>query len=571
MPSTSLPETITVLDVSRFTYAQRVCAAALQGMVNRSSPAIYLDYGIYDDPAARRTNEVFLDEELWQTKYRALLGNQDERNLAYYQQKFGLTLASSSGLIDLVARHIDLLGGLVVWDETFPDTVNIALMLAARENLLPVTATLAAEFTNLGLMIKHDLRGRWQDRVTLYRWAFDNLFDGCKPGYAACIEPGWQRPEFLDYIVQQQIFVYSLSATAGGLGSQLLMLLAFGPPRLREFLFSLRLDGLIRRFALTWMGLRSPEVKLSNRIQRAVKSLPYPTIFGWHTRRDDELAFMLQLTSNGLRLVPSHLAGNFSFHGGLPARGIPQKPPAPAPVLDPQGIYLTFTLSDGDQLMMMHTGELGNWDSPLRGRVPFNWEVQPLLNGIAPALLERFTSTAAHNDCLIAGPSGAGYIVPPLAPRLDAYMDETARVCAETGINVVTTYVADPPARVLRELAAHRGSLTGFLAGYAVVTRAPMQTVQGVPIIANRFPTVEQIALNASDLLAKIKEVIDQQLNTRRDAPVFIGVHLFAYRTTYDDVVRFTEALPIGRVHTIRADDFLLLFQESIRRKQSGK
>ncbi len=571
MPAVVIPETITVLDVSRFTYAENVCAAALQGLVNRSASSIYLDYGIYDDPAARRTNEVFLDKDLWQAKYRALLGNQDQRNLAYYQQKFGFTLTTSSGLSDLVNQHLHLLRGLVVWDETLPDSLNIALMLAARENLLPVTAEMAEELGGCGLTINHDLRGRWQDRVTLYRWAFENLFAGCKPGYVACIEPDWQRPEFLDYIVQQKVFVYSLSATAGGLGSQLLMLLAFGPPGLREFFFALRLDGLIRRFALAWMGLSSPEVKLSNRIQRAVKALPFPTIFGWHTRRDDELSFMLQLTSNGLRLVPSHLGGNFSFHGSLPVREVTQKQTDRKPALDPQGIYLTFTLSDGDQLMMMHTGELGNWHSALRGRVPFNWEVQPLLKDIAPALLERYTSTATENDCLIAGPSGGGYIVPPLAPRLGAYMDESARVCAETGINVVTTYVADPPARVLRELAAHRGSLTGFLAGYAVVTRAPMQTVQGVPIIANRFPSVEQIALNASDLLAKIKEVIDQQLNTRRDAPVFIGVHLFAYRTTYDDVVRFTEALPIGRVHTIRADDFLLLFQESIRRKQSGK
>jgi len=136
---------------------------------------------------------------------------------------------------------------------------------------------------------------------------------------------------------------------------------------------------------------------------------------------------------------------------------------------------------------------------------------------------------------------------------------------------VVTTYVADPPARVLRELAAHRGSLSGFLAGYAVVTRAPMQTVAGVPVIANRFPSVEQIALNAPDLLAKINEEINRQLATLRDAPVFIGVHLFAYRTTYEDVVRFTEALPLDHVHTVRADEFLQLFQESDRRKQSGK
>jgi len=32
---------------------------------------------------------------------------------------------------------------MVVWDDKLPDTVNIALMMAAQQNLLPVTAKLA--------------------------------------------------------------------------------------------------------------------------------------------------------------------------------------------------------------------------------------------------------------------------------------------------------------------------------------------------------------------------------------------------------------------------------------------
>jgi hypothetical protein len=355
--------------------------------------------------------------------------------------------------------------------------------------------------------------------------------------------------------------VYSLSSTIGKLGNQLLLLLAFGSPRLREFLYALSLDRLVRKFSLFWMGLRSQEVKLSNRIQHSVKALPYPTIFGWHTCRDDELAFMLQLSSNGFRLVPAHLAGNFSFHSKLPSSGIQQKQPSRQLILDPKGIYLTFTLSDGDQLMMMHTGELGNWYSPQRGSVPFNWETQPLLIEIAPALLEKYISTATENDCLFAGPSGAGYIVPPLAPNLIAYMKETIRVCEQSGIHVVTTYVADPPVRVLRNLANHRGGIIGFLAGYAVVTRAPSQLVQGIPIIANQFPKVDQIWLSAEDLMAKIREEILNQ----QTFPVFIGVHLFAYRTSYDDIVKFAQEIQKEHIHIVRGDDFLELAQQHMQ------
>ena len=81
---------------------------------------------------------------------------------------------------------------------------------------------------------------------------------------------------------------------------------------------------------------------------------------------------MLLLSANGLRLVPSHMAANFSFHAAVTPLNIK---PAVAeteapPVLDPQGTYLTFTLSDGDQLMMMSTGELGSWRREKRGQIP---------------------------------------------------------------------------------------------------------------------------------------------------------------------------------------------------------
>jgi len=565
MPSSLKNTRVTVLDVSRLNDAERVCAATLQGLTNREGPRLFLDYGIYDDPLARRTNEVFLDDETWYGKYRELLGAQDQRNLAYYQQRYGFEVEHAHGLLELVHASRAVINGLVIWDEALPDTVNIAVMLAARQYLLPVSAALAEQLQSANLPLKEDLRGRWKERTDLYRWAFDNLFTRCKPGYLACVEPGWQRPEFIDYLVQNQIFIYNLSATAGGFGSQLLMLLVFGPTRLREFLFTTRLDALIRNFALAWMGLRNEEVKLSNRIQRAVKSLPYPTIFGWHTRRDDELSFMLQLSANGLRLVPSHLAANISFHARMPATLVRYTPKTTAPALDPQGVYLTFTLSDGDQLMMMSTGELGNWYSPERGKIPFNWETQPLLVELAPALLEKYTTTATENDCLIAGPSGAGYIVPPLAPRLERYMEDTARVCARAGINVVTTYVADPPARVRNILARHSGAVLGFLSGYAVVNDAPMHLLNGKPLVANKLPGVTQIWLKADDLL----EAVRQEVTRPASRPRFIGVHLFAYRTTYLDVVRFFESLKDEHVHVVRGDEFLHLAREHLLKTQN--
>lgn len=552
---------IDVLDVSGCSYAERICAAALQGLVNRAAPRLYLDYGIYDDPAARRTNEVFMPDEMWYGRFRGMLGAQDRRNLDYYQQEHCATLHEAQDLRELVQEYAGELNGCVVWDTAVPDTVNLALMLAGQQNLLPVDEMLLPLAAECGLALREDLRGRFGERVALYRWALEHLMPGCAPGLLACIEPDWQRPEFVDYLVQNKVFIYNLSSQHKGLGGNLLLLLAFGPPWLREALFALRLDRPLRSLALRWLKKQSPEVGLNIQIQRSVKSATYPTLFGWHTRRDDELRMMLLLSATGLRLAPAHLASNFSFHAGVKPLGGVAAPPEVPDTLDEQGVYLTFTLSDGDQLMMMSTAELGNWYSPQRGSLPFNWEVQPLLAELAPALLEKFQRSASSSDCLIAGPSGAGYIVPPLAPDLPRYLRETARLCSAAGIRAATTYVADPPRRVLRQLARH-GEGLDYLAGYAVIQRKPQTLIGDCVVIANQIPAVSHIWDSAEETLVAVRRLIEAP----GPRPRFIGLHLFAYRTTLADVARFAESIQDEHVHIVRADTFLSLARQNMRR-----
>lgn len=549
-----------VLDVSALTYAERLVAVSLQGLANRPGPNLYLDWGIYDDVRARTTNEVFLPEDIWQAKYRPYIGDSDLLNLAYYKETFGLHAEPLADLAAAVRAYAPILRGLVVWDPALPDTVNPALALAGLEDLLVVHPDLLPWATDLtGLPVVHDLRGRWHDRVRLYEWAAAELFPRCTPGQIACVEPGWERPEFADYLVQRRIFPYSLSSRGIGrawtLGQTLLLLLVWGPWRLREVLFALHLDGLVRRLGLALMAWRSPEVRLAARLQRAVEAHPFPTLFGWHTQRDDELSFMVLLSAKGLRLVPSHLASNFSFHSQVPYGGrFAQDHASPSEVhLEPDKVYLTFTLSDGDQLVLMNTAELGNWRREDRGRVPFNWECQPLLLEIAPALLSRYYRTRTANDYLIAGPSGAGYVIPPLLPNLGAYLRETQAVCRRADVRVLTSYIADPPRRVVRAHGALE-EMVGFLAGYVHMGRTPQHLVRGKAFVANAWPHVTQVWDDSSTCLEAVRDLVEAPGPT----PRFIGVHLSAYKTTVSDVQRFVATLDPGRVKVVRADEFLL-------------
>lgn len=557
----SQPKTsIDLLDISDLNFAERLTVNGLQGLVNRSGSKLFLNYGNYDDPGTRRTNSVQMTEENWFGKYREVLNRNDLDNFDYYRDEYDLAVTSLVDLPATILKYRDVLKGLVVWDPDLVDSVNLALMFAGLHDLLICHPDQVAALQALtGLPVVEDLRGRFTDRVTLYRWAFSNLFNECKPGQVAHWEPAWGRSEFTDFIVQNKLFSYSLSCFKKGglrsLGQKLLLLLVAGPLGLRNFLFNTRLDGSVRRLALWLLGSGAPETRLEMKIEQAVRPEPYPTIFGWHSDRDDELAFMLMISANGLRLAPTFLAGNYSFHSQLPAKfAFKQHYLAPEDVELEDKVYLTFTLSDGDQFTLMNTAEVGNWRRPEHGRVPFNWEVQPLLVEIAPALLGYYYRNLTDADMLVAGPSGAGYVIPPLVPDLPAYLRESARYCDLADIRITTSYTSDPPDRVTRDHAEAPGNFLGYIAGYFHLNRTPMCMAGKRPFVSYAWPHVDQIGWDAPEVLAGIRKLVEAP----GTGPRFVACHLFAYCTTVADVYAFCQTLDPQRVKVVHADEFLI-------------
>jgi len=555
-----MTDPILTLNVAGLDYADQLTAAGLQGLVNRLKPRLYLDWGRYDDVTSRTTNEVFIEDDLWVEKYQEFLGYQDRENQAFYEEQYHLIFAAIDSLSTAINYFKPHLNGLVIWDPENLDTVNLAIMLAGLEDLLILSPEQFDTWDSLGLELRHDLRGRWEDRLSLYRWVLKDLQPRCKPGFVACVEPGWRRPEFVDYLVHNRIFTYSLgTGGAPGLsrvGQSLLLLLTAGPFKLRNLIYNFRLEGLLRGMGVMLLGWGNPEARLATRIQRHVKAETFPTIFGWHTLREDEFSFMLHLSANGLRLIPSHMAGNFSFHSMVPCEdAFSQTHLSEEDVaFEEDKVYLTVTFSDGDQLLLMNTRQVGNWARPDRGEVPFNWEVQPCLVEMAPALYSRYYRTRKATDYLVAGPSGAGYVIPPIMRRFRRYLQETARICAQADVRVMTSYIGDPPIRIIKEHAAGTPDFIGYLAGYVHFGRHPQYLINGKPFIANQWPPLEKVAVDSDEVLAGIEGLINQS----EDTPRFIAIHLFAYRTTITDIRRFVDALDPARVKVVRADEFLI-------------
>lgn len=593
-----MPIRVELLDVSGLGYEERLLAASLQGLVNRAAdrrggqdhahdgaargaaPAeaatgehsakglrqapvssgafLFLDYGGNDDPGTRRTNSVMMTEEDWKGRYRPFLARNDLDNLDYYRSALGVEVEKLPGLEAAVARHRSLLKGIVVLDPYLEDSVNLALCYAGLESLLVVHPRLIHWAAFLGLPVVEDLRDRFRDRVSLYAWAFRELRPRCASWAVASSEPAWRRPEFADYIVKEGLFVFGLSSfRKGGLrsvGQKLLLFLLAGPRGLREAVFGLRLDGMLRRLALRFIRLRALETALLYRILRSARPEPYPTLFGWHVDRDDELSFMTFVSAAGLRLAPSFMAANFSFHSGLPATvPLVQAEVDPGAVkLERDKVYLTFTLSDGDQLALMNTAEVGGWRRPERGGLPFNWEIQPLLAEYAPALLGYYFSSLTPADLLVAGPSGAGYVMPPIVPDLRAYFRASAEACAKCGVRIATSYNGDPPRRVLAAHARAEG-FRGFVAGYFHLGRWPARLIGERTFVANAWPPVDKIGATKEETLEGIRALVEAE----GPLPRFIGCHLFAYRTNVADVAAFAATLDHDRVKVVRADEFL--------------
>ncbi len=81
-----------------------------------------------------------------------------------------------------------------------------------------------------------------------------------------------------------------------------------------------------------------------------------------------------------------------------------------------------------------------------------------------------------------------------------------------------------------------------------------MHLYGGRPFVANAWPHVDKIWDDSEEVLAWVREQVEQPGPT----PRFIGVHLFAYRTTLKDVTEFVGTLDPERVKVVRADEFLL-------------
>lgn len=163
---------------------------------------------------------------------------------------------------------------------------------------------------------------------------------------------------------------------------------------------------------------------------------PDAACLGWGDSSLGEQIPIGDCSSNGVYTVGSDWAENLSTLSSISDNSIYQRTytkPMPSPETNVQ--YVTFVVTDGDNVQW-NIGDLaGYFNNLARGSFNMGWSISPSLFDLAPSVLRWYfdnSSNGPNRDVFVAGTSGSGYFYPSMYPpadldlhvqKLNAYMD----------------------------------------------------------------------------------------------------------------------------------------------------
>ena len=427
-PST-LPSTLYVADVSPsrgFSTDEQLMFAALQGIVNRSGPQIYLE-----GERADTTSATWLADGVVPLPIHTAQPYQ------------------------LLARFVSSLKGLVVWDPNLAtDTQNVATTIAGLEDLLPVSPPLAAilEAPPYGLRVRVDLqKAHFTSRTQAYDWA---LAQFGWPHTHALAWLGGDRHGLRDLLVACRAFVFQASPETEA--SLVQRILAAYPAQTPVFGYPC----------------------LDDRVS-ATSGVPAC-----------EPAGVGEISRSGKFLIPTDLATNLTVHAAFPPSHQSPAWDDRARAPEPTKTYVTFAISDGDNVGYNEEYlRSAQWRDPSHGSIPIGISISPWLGVYAPRLYAYYVETMTSNDALMSGPSGGGYLYPGVDPDLSAYLAQTKSLLSLDGLKAVwildNGYAYSPTPLVVDQYvgALHPSGIFADYFGWTVPNPPAVSFDQGVPIV----------------------------------------------------------------------------------------
>jgi hypothetical protein len=414
-----------------------------------------------------------------------------------------------------VSKYLTNVTGLVVTDTNQADTLNLATTIAGLNNELICDPSLLSTLTNAPykLAIKDDLRGLFSNKYQVYQYLYSNYWPQCTHRIIAGMETNlhWN---LRDYLVAVKAAVVWLDPGVAADASTLAPFLSGMTP----------LGGVY---------------------------------MGWWPSEDNGLTWIAQY---GIPVIASDFYQNGSLFGGVAsAINVPAIPAAPTLQ---NKIYVSITLSDGDNVQYMQHQMRENWGNSARGKVPMGWTSQPLAADLDPAMLNYFWSTATTNDCLVAGPSGAGYTrLNYWSPaNVAAYTQASSPYLQRAGMTGITVWMS-----VSRAMANAYAANCPTLLGVNDQNDGWYATnYETLPAIG--FPGSANYASAATNLINGITYTAASWTGT---APMFIAVQGSGWDIAPTDCQTVAAALNTNYV-LVRPDHLFMLYRQAAGLAESG-
>lgn len=406
----------------------------------------------------------------------------------------------------VVEKYKNEINGLIVVDPGQPETANVATTLAGLDSSLICYPGLLARLTNApyNFKIKEDLRGKFSSRGEVYDYFLKTVWPRCDHRIIAGLSPRVH-------------------------GS------------LRDFLVA-------ANAAVVWLDPKNQED--AAQLEKFTPELRpgHALYMGWWP---DEDAGLKWIGAYGIPVLASDFFQNASLLGGVVVKI--QPPPVPPPPPLQNKIYLAMYISDGDNVQYMQHYMKKLWSDSARGSVPIGWTVSPLSVDLDPAMLQYYYRTATTNDCLVSGPSGAGYARLDFwkPEHLDIFTKATNPYLERSGIGIITVWM-----NVTDEIGNAFGANCPALLGITSQGGGSREKVyEKLPLIG--FVAHDAYADTTEQLRAGMEKA---EKSWDGKSPMFVAVQANAWKITPADLKKQGDSLDLAKFALVRPDHLFQLY-----------
>lgn len=517
-------KTIYVLDAMSMSNEDIMTATTLQGLVNRTTPQIFLDYRAYnEDP---RYNNI--DDE---AEYLTLLEDK------------GRTLVHST-LDELLIRFVDHYKGVIVGDCFATNyNENVATSLAGVLDGVYMTE---ARYKKMRDDIKKDvlfrLDNRFRSSIDAYMWMWDTYGDQFSRTVlfhtsAAAESEGHITRACRDYAVMSRGFAFCTTDVE----------------TLEDYDFYMNIFAACapNTAVIGRGGGCFPEFEMFQICGQFAKYFTY----GFSTP-------------------------NMSLFNSLEIGELKQKAPYDVTELESDTVYVTFDISEGDNLSWDYHLWMHNFaDEKARANIAKGYSICGALYYIAPAILERYYEKATPNDYFFLDGGGISNLSSPddfgvlyneddREDIVDRMLELTEYVASKTDIHILRALhnISDEMAeRYVYECP----SLKALFSAYGNTTEAIGGTTKyekSVYMIDDIVRCRSYLTTFDGSLTPQLSQLLSQAKKTE-DGIVFAKVFVYANQMLNDVSVLENfraelEAATDKRVVIVRPDVFAELYAE---------